>query len=360
MEQATVEQAEPQGAAASGQVTSAQADGDNGAATPASFGSQFRAHVVHRAQAAASRARASSADPGASSTDEQPAPFDDDASRPGSSPEGVDARADADPSAAPEQPKLTRSQRKALKTNQPPPEGAPAAATGDTSAQDDDHDPVAARVEQIEKTVTEGFSRMEGLIRPKEETAPGEPDDDARLYGPDEEFARRVDLALKPIDQNTLSVDESEELERWVANRKVRAKAWAEFGPAHQAQFSAMFRAAAEEFGVSTEAIANPSATVRDLFAAFVDHGSSSVGTELHAAKARIAELEAANKLLADESEATQQRMPALARTTLRGGEAAVSRATQLADRSRMSGRQLMGQGISKQMTGRKGRPGAR
>lgn len=361
---ATVEQAEPQGSAAPGQDTSAPANGDNGQASPASFGAIYRQHVMDRG-ARIARAGVSSADREPSATDEQPAASPASASRPGAGTTGVDGPAgvEADSPASPDQPRLTRAQRKALRSGQPAGDAPPEAATAGTSAPaDDDDDPVIARVGEIEQKVTEGLSRLEGLIRPQQAAPEASPDDeDAVLFGADDEFSRRAEIALHGSQRGQyLTTEEQDELAVWASNRKARDRTAGRVSLQERSQFSAAILAAAEEFGIDTAALQKPGTTLRDVFGAFVSQGATKQGAELTAANEKIAKLEQANRLLADENEALQGRAPGSGRSVLRGGDAAQSRAAHLADRSRMNARQLMESGLRQQMQGRRSRPGAR
>lgn len=366
MEQATVAPAEPQGTIGADQDTSAPANGDNGAATPASFGSLYRAHVLNRAQAAADRAGVSSAGTATTTPDEQPAPSDRAVSRPGAvTSDGDDSAAvESDVSAAGQPQKLSRAQRKAAyQATNGTGATAPETATDDTATAPvaDDPDPVVARVEQVEKTVSEGLSRIEGLIRPQPDPASAPPDEETVLYGPDAEYLRREEISLRGSTRGQyLDPSEADEFAIWSSNRKVRDRTSAQINQGWQEQTSALFLGAAEAFGVDAEAIQKPGTTLRDIFAAFVASGEAKKDAELTAANEKVAKLEAANKLLADENEAMQQRLPATARTVLSGGAGASTRGAALADRSRMTGRQLMGSGLSTQMQGRRNRPGAR
>lgn len=364
MEQATVEQAEPQGSAAPARATSAPASGDNGAATPASFGSLFKAHVMERASRNGGRAAASSAERETSAADEQPAPSDPDASRPGAAAADVDAQA-----ADTEQPKLSRSQRKALRQQAGQAQEQPATA-GDTPPADtsatDDGDPVVARVERVERTVAEGLQRLEGLLKtPTPAEADPSLDGESKAYremfGDDAEFQRRAEIALHGSQRNQyLDVAEADELAVWASNRKAKDFAAQTVNRQYQSNFSAMVMAAAQEFGVEAGAIRKPGTTFRDIFASFVQRGRTERDAELAERDQRIAKLEAASRQLADENEALQMRLPASARPLLTGGAATSKRAAAIADRTRQSGRELMLAGLAKSMTGRRNRPGAR
>lgn len=367
----TVEQAEPQGSAAPSQDTSASANGDNGAATPESFGSLYKAHVGNRAQAAASRAGVSSAERESSTPDEQPAASSTAASRPGSAAEDVDGEVVATDSSAATQPKLSRAERKALKTAQPADGTSSETATADTStasAVDDDPDPVVARVERVEKTVTEGLSRLEGLLKPQ--TDPGASDQsqggpDAiyqELFGDDTEFNRRSDIALHGSTKGQyLDGPESDELAVWASNRKAREFTSNRVTSQFQNLFSGMTLSAAEAFGVDAGTVSAPNTTYRDIFSAFVDRGKALSSAELAAVTDRATKAEARAQLLADENEALLKRLPAAGRGVLGGGQGgAVSRGTQLADRSQMTSSQLMRAGLEKQSRGRSERPGSR
>jgi hypothetical protein len=343
VEQATVEPAVPQGSAAPGQDTSAPAAGDAAPASAESFGTVYRQHVTRRALRQAGRAGASSAGTGTSATDEQPAPGTAAASRPGAEDDPGDG---GDPASAP--PSLTRRERKALATGQAGPDGSP----------DPSDDPIVARVDQVERTVTDGLSRLEGLLRPQ---TPGSQEPDAgtaayrRMFGDDAEFERRAQVALHGSQTGQyLSVAEGDELAKWASNREAR-----EFSTRQQqTAFSSLLLQGAEELGVDPALLRKPGTTFRQIFDAF---GRAAVGGELTTATERIAKLEAANRQLADENEALAARLPAGARSLLAGGQGAVSRSTALADRTRMSGRQLMAAGLERQATpGRRGRPGAR
>ncbi len=361
---ATVEQAEPQGSAAPGQDTSAPASVDGGPASPPSFGSLFKQRVMDNAARREGRAGASSADRETSAADEQPAPSTAPASRPGAAATGVDgtASADAEPS---DQPRLTRAERKALKTGQPSaatPNGTAAADTSTAPSEDDDSDPVVARVERVEKTVTEGLSRLEGLLgrpTPAEADATEDPAsvEYRKRYGDDAEFNRRAQIALHGATTGQyLDTQESEELTAWALRREGRDDG----SRAYQGQFSGLVMQAAEAFGVSPETISRPGTTFRDIFGAFVGHGSAKQAAELIAAQERAAKLEQANQLLADENEALLARLPASARSVLAGGASASSRDAALADRTRMNGRQAMRAGLERAANGRRNRPAAR
>lgn len=346
---ATVEQAEPQGSAAPVQDTSTPASGDAGAATPESFGSLYRQRVLERAARMGDRAGVSSAARETSAADEQPAPNSADVSRPGASDTSGDATAG-----------LTRAQRKALKTGQ---EAAPteAAAATDASASESD-DPIVSRVASVERTVTEGLSRLEGLLKaPSPAEADPSLDGESKAYraryGDDEEFDRRARIALSgSATGEYLDATESDELSRWALRREGRDEGRGQY----QQAWSSLVLQAADAFGVPSETISRPGATLRDVFSAFVEHGATKHAPDLTAATEKISSLEAANRLLADENEALQQRLPASARAVLTGGTGASSRAAALADRSRMNGRQLMQAGLERQQNGRPQRPGAR
>ena len=363
MEQATVAQAEPQGSAAGVQDTSAPASGDNGAATPASFGSLFKQHVLERAERNGVRVGVSSAATQSSAADEQPAPSSADASGPGASAGDADGRA---PDAATTQRPLSRAERKALAQQKaaPQPESAPADPPADTSASEQ-ADPVLARVERVEKSVTEGLQRLEGLLKspsPAEAdpSLDGESNAYREMFGDDDEFARRAQLALEPNSKTPLSYEEADELESWAKNRKARDFAATRVNRQYQSNFSAMVTAAAAEFGIEAEAISKPGTTFRDIFGAFVAKGEAKLAADLSAATERLAKLEAANRQLADENEAMTARLPASARPVLAGGASATSRAAAIADRARMSGRQLMHAGLAKASQGRRNRPAGR
>ncbi len=367
MEQATVEQAEPQGSAAPERATSAPASGDNGAATPASFGSLFKAHVMERASRNGVRAAASSAERETSAADEQPAPSDPDASRPGAAAADVDAQA-AD-TEQPKPSKPSRAERKAMHQGRLKAQEQPATA-GDTPPADtsatDDGDPVVARVERVERTVAEGLQRLEGLLKtPTPAEADPSLDGESKAYremfGDDAEFQRRAEIALHGSQRNQyLDVAEADELAVWASNRKAKDFAAQTVNRQYQANFSAMVLAAAQEFGVEAGAIQKPGTTFRDIFASFVQRGRTERDAELAERDQRIAKLEAASRQLADENEALQMRLPASARPLLTGGAATSKRAAAIADRTRRSGRELMLAGLAKSMTGRRNRPGAR
>ena len=369
---ATVEQAEPQGSAAQGQDTSAPASGDNGAATPESFGSIYKQHVTERG-ARIARASASSADRETSAQTEQPAPSSVSASRPGAGASDGDdtAGGGAGSPAGTDQPSLTRAQRKALRTGQQsdgqPSEATTGSNTSPASAGDDNDDPVVARVAQVEQKVTEGLSRLEGLLKPAAPGAAADPSQDGEatahrdLFGDDAEFARRADIALHGSQRNQfLDQNETDELAVWASNRKARDFSAGRINQQYQSNFSAMVLAAAGEFGLDAASIQKPGTTFRDIFGAFVSQGETKRAAEVTAATEKAAKLEAANRLLADENEALRSQLPASARSVLRGGDAAVSRSAQLADRSKMNGRQLMAAGLTQSMNGRRNRPGAR
>lgn len=363
MEQATVEQAEPQGSAAPARDTSAPASGDNGAATPASFGSLFRRHVVERADRNGHRAAASSAATETSAADEQPAPSGTDASRPGATVAGGDEQAAAD--AATPAAGLSRAQRKALAQQkagaQPPVAETPA----DTSATPP-VDPVVARVERVEQTVTEGLQRLEGLLKsptPAEAdpSLDGESKAYRELFGDDDEFQRRADIALHGSQRGQyLDTVEADELASWAANRKARDFSASRVNRQYQSNFSAMVTAAAAEFGIDPAVLSKPGTTFRDIFGAFVAVGDPQTRADLQAATEKAARLEAANRQLADENEALQRRLPASARSILTGGGSSTSRAAAIADRSRMTGREAMRAGLARQSQGRTNRPAGR
>lgn len=368
MEQATVEQAEPQGSAAPARDTSAPANGDNGAATPASFGSLFRQHVLERAERHGARAGASSAERETRAADyEQPAPSNADASGPGSPGGDADERA-ADANTNAEQPKLSRAQRKALNAQRQAASEQPAAIDppADTSASEQAADPVVARVERVERTVAEGLQRLEGLLKsPTPAEADPSLDGDSKAYaemfGDDAEFNRRAEIALHGSQRSQyLDVAEADELAVWASNRKAKEFATQTVNRQYQSNFSAMVMAAAQEFGIDAEAIQRPGTTFRDIFGAFVSRGEAKLGADLDAANAKAARLEAANRQLADENEALQARLPASARSILAGGASSTSRAAALADRARMTGREAMRAGLARQAQGRPARPGAR
>lgn len=367
---ATVEQAEPQGSAAPGQDTSASANGDNGAATPASFGSIYKQRTLENAARRDARAGVSSADRETSAANEQPASSTQSASRPGAAASDADGTASTDAdSRATDQPKLSRSQRKALRTGQTADEITTETVDSlgtSTTTVDDDDDPVVARVERVEKTVSEGLSRLEGLLKnptpaQADPSIDGESKAYADLFGDDQEFERRAGIALHGSTKGEyLDTIEADELAVWASNRKARDFSSARAGRHHQSFLSAAVTAAAQEFGVPTEVISAPTATFRDIFGAFVNHGSTKQNAELTAANDKLAKLEAANRLLADQNEALEKRLPASARSVLHGGDASTSRAAAQADRQRMNGRQLMANGLQQQTRGRSSRPGAR
>lgn len=378
METATVEQAEPQGSAAPTQDTSAPASGTPSPASGESFGSLFRQFAERKSL---SRAGVSSAEQESSATDEQPAPSSRTASRPGAATAGADGTAsvDAEPSSPTTQPRLSRAQRRAQYTGQqgePSPADASQTDTagsgqsaqqpaGEPTAEPSTDDPIVARVAQVEKTVTEGMARLEGLLKspsPAEADTSLDPESAtyARTFGDDAEFKRRADLALKPNAAEPLSYQEAEELEVWANNREVRELAATRVNRQYQSNFSAMVLAAAEEFGIDASAIQKPGTTFRDIFGAFVSQGETRKSAETVAAQERIAKLEAANRLLADEIDAVNKRVPGASRSILAGGASASSRAAALADRSKQNGLQTMRNGLVKQSTGRSGRPGAR
>lgn len=374
MEQtATVEQAEPQGSAAPGQDTSASASGDNGAATPASFGTTYRQHVETRAARQEGRANASSADRETNTADVQPAPSTQGASRPGASTSDVDGTAspDADSAAADKPPPgLSRTQRKAWYTaraNEITLDTADPPATSTAQSVDDNSDPVVARVERVEKTVTEGLSRLEGLLKnptPAEADASldGDSKSYATLFGDDAEFNRRAQIALHGSTTGQyLDQTESDELAMWAARREARDFSGGQATRQTQSFFSTAILTAAAEFGIDPGSLQKPGTTFRDIFGAFVTQGETKKGAELTAATEKLAKLEAAIHQLADENEALLKRLPASARSVLHGGASATSRAAHLADRSQMDGRQAMRSGLEqREQRGRSSRPGAR
>lgn len=197
---------------------------------------------------------------------------------------------------------------------------------------------------------------------PAQSDATLDPESKAYLskFGDDAEFRRRANLALKPNAAEPLSYQDAEELETWANNREVRDLASARVNRQYQSNFSAMVMAAADEFGISAEAITKPGTTFRDIFNAFVSQGETRKSAETAAAHDRITKLEAANRQLADENEALLRRVPGASRPILTGGASSSSRAAAIADRSRMNGLQAMRAGLAQEATGRRGRPGAR
>ena len=218
----------------------------------------------------------------------------------------------------------------------------------------------------METTVTEGLSRLEGLLKsPTPAEADPSIDGDSKayqeLFGDDTEFSRRADIALHGSTRGQyLDTAEADELAVWASNRKARDYSAGQINQQYQSSFSAMTLAAAEEFGLDPQAINTPGTTFRDIFGAFVSRGEAKSAPALTAANEKIAKLEAANQLLADENEALEKQLPASARSVLSGGAGSTSRAAAVADRSRMNGRQAMRSGLEQRAQGRRSRPGAR
>lgn len=367
-DQATVEQAEPQGSAAPGQDTSTATSGQEPASSP-SFGTLYRQHVEQRADRQAHRVAASSAGRETSAADEQPAPSEAPASRPGSGAPTADGTASPGADASGSQPRLTRAERKAQYTGQTE-AGSPSETVSTATTPSDDSgppDPVVARVAEAVKPIAEGLSRIEGLITPQPSTQDTAAADSeaatayAKLFGDDAEFTRRAQIALHGSTTGQyLDPSESDELAVWAARREARDFVASQTGPQYQANFNGLVLAAAEAFGVPAEVIQKPGTTFRDIFGAFVTHGGTQKDAELTAERTAHAQTKAAMQQIADENETLRKRLPSSARAVLGGGVSTGSRAAAEADRTRMSGRQLMEAGLRRQMQGRPHRPGAR
>jgi hypothetical protein len=227
-------------------------------------------------------------------------------------------------------------------------------------------DRIAARVAEVVQPLTEGLSRIEGLLQPQrtpDATATGSPEAAAyvAMFGDDQEYQRRREIQERgSLTGQYLDVNEADELALWSSHRQAREIATATVNHQYQSNFSGMVLAAAEAFGIPAETISAPNTTFRDIFSAFVSHGKAESDAELTAERAAHAQTKATMQMLADENEALQQRLPASARTVLAGGAGAASRSAAVADRTRMNGRQLMASGLERQMHGRSARPGAR
>ena len=317
----------------------------------------------------ASRAGVSSADRETSAADEQPAPSDASASRPGAGVSTADGTAPsgADSSATPQ--KLSRAERKAQYTGQPP--ASTGSVPADTAAPTAEpagtvsDDPVAARVAEAVKPLVD---RLEGLLKPAEQqtnaSAPESPEAQTYrdLFGDDQEYERRREVSERgSLRGQYLDPTESDELALWSSNRKARDFQAGVTNRQYQAQYSAVTLAAAGEFGIPVEKVSAPGTTFRDIYQAFVDHGASQKAAELDAERAAHAQTKTAMQQMADENEALKKRLPASAMSVLRGGASEGARAAALLDRTRMTGRQQMAAGLAqREQSGRRNRPGAR
>lgn len=345
MEQITAEQAEPQGSAA-----------PETAASEPDFGALFRAHVFKQAPPGmgTTQSGASSADLETSAADEQPVSDASLSGSPDTSEDGDGTPADATQSTTTDHPRLSRSQRKALKQA-----GANGSteATADTSAQPEpvtETDPV----QRVERAVTDGLSRLESLIRGPS-PAQSDPSQDASskaylaTFGDDQEFARRALIATRPSSDVFLSAEEAAELERWSINREVKQQ----IDGNYQRNLAAVAVQKAQAHGIDPQTVLSRP-QFADTYDVFVEHGKNLGRQEEKQASAeRIARLEAANRQLADENEALTQRAPGTARAVLTGGVSSSGRAAALADRQSMTGRDLMRRGME---TSPARRPGGR
>jgi hypothetical protein len=353
VEQITAEQAEPQGSAASEQAASAP-----------DFGALFKAHVFKtEAPQGATQSEASSADPETSAADEQPGVDASQHGTPATSTDGDGTPADATPQSAADQPKLSRSQRKALHQQSDPSGRAAQPATADTSAQTTPSPaPAADPVERVERAVTEGLSRLESLIRAPDPSQTDQSLDAAsqayrQTFGDDQEFGRRALIATRPSGDVYLSADEAAELERWSVNREVKQQ----IDGNYQRNLAATAIAKAQAHGIDPQSVLS-TPQFADTYDVFLAHGKKLGAQEAQqASAARIAKLEAANRQLADENEALLSRAPASARPVLTGGLSASGRAASSADRQSMSGRDLLRRGVEAQTgSGAPRRPGGR
>lgn len=310
------------------------------------------------------RATRSSASTGTetSAADEQPGT--DAAVEPPASSETGTETASTDP-----RPKLSRSQRKALRTAEQP-AAATSSATepppADTSAPESDPDPIA-HVERVERTVSEGLARLESLIATTGKPEGAQSVDptteaDRRLYGDDAEFVRRATIATRPnATGEYLSDQESRELETWAINRDARDRVSAQTDMRYRQNYTALTVANAERHGVDADAVLK-APTFDAIYDAFVDRGRA---LERESAAARDAErvkeierLTAVNQQLADDLEGYERRSPGLSRGLIHGGMSGSGQAARIADRARMNGRQQIRAALASGP--RKSRPGAR
>lgn len=328
---ATAEQAEPQGSAAPASAASAE-----------DFGALFKAHVFKQApQSAATQSEVSSADREPSATDEQPATDASLAGTPEASEDGTgDESETPEQQGTTDQPKLSRAQRKALKQGQ-----TAATVSTDTSAQAppaDDADPV----QRVERVLNDRLGRLEALL-----AAPNPSQTDpnlaaastqyAQTFGNDAEFQRRAEIAIRPSGDKFLSAPEALEMERWASNREVKNQ----IDQTYRGNLSAIVVKAAQAHGLDPNAVLS-TPTFDDTYRVFYEHGKKAGAQEGTAAVSeRISKLEATNRQLADENDALRQRAPAGARAVLKGGFP-TGAAGALADKTGLSGRELMMRGL--------------
>lgn len=335
------EQAVPQGSAA-----------PQTAASAPSFGDRYLAHVLRTPLdgAAPTQQEASSAAEESSATDEQPAA---DASQTDGTPEASTDGNQADAATTTDQkPKLSRAERKRLKQQE---------ASADTSGDDDgDDDPIVATVERVD----ERLARLESLLQP---TPP--PSDDvqafakahADTFGEDAEFYALREKA--ELDRNSLTYEEEERLSTLARNRKAAELTDLKW----KRNLTAVAIAAAEQRGLTAEAIT--SATSPDaIFSAFFEAGKASGSSESSTAAtareaeltARIEKLERATRLVADENEALQERAPAAAARPLVGGLSGSTGSRTRLDPSTTSSRDLIAAGLAERRRQATAGPAAR
>jgi hypothetical protein len=325
---APAEQAEPQGSAAP----------DSAASAP-DFGSLFKAHVFKEAPQVAPQSEASSADQETSAADEQPDP---DASE-GTPGPGTDGTGDdPEPEGTTDQPKLSRAQRKALKA-----QGSAARPDGtDTSTTEPEASSDADPVRRVERVLEERLGRLETLLATPNPSQTDQSLDAAsqayaEMFGPDEEFERRAQIAIRPSGNQFLSADEALQTERWATNREVKAQVDRQY----RTNLSAIVSGKAQQYGIDAQRVLS-APTFDATYDAFFEAGKKAGATEGESKVAeRIGKLEAANRQLADELEALRQRAPASARRAIVGGSP-TSSAGALVDRSQLSGRELLLRGL--------------
>lgn len=340
---ATVEQAEPQGSAAPDVAASAPPrDARPQKPSPADTSSRDLLRRGLEARSA-SRNGASSATQETSAADEQPASSTSPARDAEASKTGTDQPTD------PQQPRLSRAERKALKTAQPEPAPAtPATASADTSASPTAPAP-EDRIERVERTLTDALSRIESrLPAPAEPSAqpaaPAQSQEDIDYYGDDAEYIRLANIALRPgTTGEFLDNENSAKLETWTLRRETRDRTNQSAAQVYSLNQSNIALAAAEAHGIDSQSLYS-APSMRAIYDTFVERGRA---IEREAAAAREAEsakeidrLKGVNQQLADELEGYENRAPGLARSLVGGGMSAYTRGSQIADRAHMSGSQ--------------------
>lgn len=364
---ATVEQAEPQGSAAPG--VAATAPDTSPSPSPqrsASALSRMRNAVEARTGQSAAQAAATSQE--TSAADEQPA-------SPSSPARDTEARetGSAQPSDSTQQPKLSRAERKALKTAQPdaapaaPPAPAPPAVTSGTAPAQQEATPAPPTdpIERVERTLSDAIARIEARLPAPEQSAPAAPAqsaEDTAYFGDDAEFVRRATIATRPNQTGEwLTPEQANELEVWSLRREARERTSQSAEQAYKVAQSQIVLGAAEAHGIDQQALYS-APSMRAIYDTFVDRGRAlereAVSAELATSAAENARLKQINQQLSDDLEALENRLPGFARPLLSGGMSGNARAAQIADLARLSGRERMRIGLSSPP--RKARPGAR